>query len=229
MKYVYCLFDPRNQLPFYVGMGRGKRCFSHLKETKDNTQNIRKYYKIQSIREDGFEPIVEIIKSNLSKQEACDFEKELISRYGRKDIDENGILMNIAPGGEGNSDGMKGKNHTKETILKIKEARNNQEPHEFTDSERELISIKVKEHHANMLDDQKLEIAEKISKTLTGKKYRKGVLVSPEETSRKRKEKMIGKKLHPVTRKWISKDEYDDFLKSNLISNLSRIKTLLSY
>lgn len=214
MKYVYSLIDPRTQLPFYIGMGSGKRCFSHLKETKENTQNIRKFYKIQSIREAGFEPIVTIVKTELSRQSACEYEVELIAKYGRKDIDENGILMNLSPGGEGNPDGMRGKKHTDAAILKIKEARHRQLPHNFSDAERKLISTKVKDHHLCMSDAQRAEIANKISKSLTGKQYRKGVLTSPEETSRKRKEKMVGKKLHPITRKWVSREEYDAYINS---------------
>ena len=210
MKYVYCLFDPRNELPFYVGMGGGNRCFSHLKETKDNTQNIRKYYKIQSIREDGFEPRVEIVKSNLTAQEAWDYEVELIAKYGRKDIDENGILMNISPGGEGNLDGMKGKKHTEKAILKIKEARQHQAPHNFTDDERKHIADKVTEYHANMTEERKSEIADKISKANKGVPKPAGHCT--DKTKELRRANMKGKKLHPITRKWVTIEEYNTFI-----------------
>jgi len=63
-------------------------------------------------------------------------------------------------------------------------------------------------------EEEKQATFSKISTALTGKKYRKGVISTPEETSRKRKEKMVGKKLHPITRKWVSKEEYDDYINS---------------
>ncbi len=62
--------------------------------------------------------------------------------------------------------------------------------------------------------EEKQATFDKISKALTGKKYRKGVKTAPEETSRKRKEKMAGKKLHPVTRKWVSKEDYEAYIAS---------------
>lgn len=43
------------------------------------------------------------IKENLGEKEAFDLERELISKYGRKGLDEGGILYNKSRGGEGPS------------------------------------------------------------------------------------------------------------------------------
>jgi hypothetical protein len=40
--YVYQYIDPRNNLPFYIGKGKGKRYQTHLFETADNTENLKK-------------------------------------------------------------------------------------------------------------------------------------------------------------------------------------------
>lgn len=93
--YVYGYFDPKSNLPFYIGKGTKNRAYDHLSETLDNTINKRKYYKIKSIRESGLEPKIKILKTFDNEAEAYDYEKSLIKLYGRKDYDKNGILTNI--------------------------------------------------------------------------------------------------------------------------------------
>lgn len=63
MYYVYELIDPRVNLPFYVGKGKGDRAYFHLSEkARAKTDNPRKYNKIQKIRKDGYEPVVNILQ-----------------------------------------------------------------------------------------------------------------------------------------------------------------------
>ena len=38
--YLYCLIDPINNLPFYVGKGCGNRAFSHLKNLKNQNNAL---------------------------------------------------------------------------------------------------------------------------------------------------------------------------------------------
>jgi hypothetical protein len=92
--YVYVYYDPRNNQPFYVGKGCGRRCYDHLKETEDKTDNIFKWRKINSIRNDGSEAIVKKEIENLSEEHAYEQEAVLIRQYGRAGIDPGGILTN---------------------------------------------------------------------------------------------------------------------------------------
>lgn len=94
--YVYELIDPRVNLPFYVGKGKENRVYFHLSEkSRAKTDNFKKFDKIKKIRKEGLEPEIKIVKYFELENEAYEYEEELIKKYGRKDIDENGILTNI--------------------------------------------------------------------------------------------------------------------------------------
>lgn len=93
--YVYQYICPISLLPFYIGKGKNNRFLSHLKENYKNSDNKKKWCKIESLRKKGLEPIIEFVKMNLSENEAYNLEKKLIKKFGRKGIDENGILTNI--------------------------------------------------------------------------------------------------------------------------------------
>lgn len=96
MFFIYALVDPDTNLPFYIGKGSGDRPKQHLYETKNANTNNLKWCKIQSIRNNGNEPIIEYIETNIEdEQEAYDKERDLIKKYGRKIVDPNGILTNI--------------------------------------------------------------------------------------------------------------------------------------
>ena len=95
MFYVYQYINPITSLPFYIGKGSGDRKYSHLNETLETTENKRKYYKIQSLKKLGIDPIIEEIKSFENEEDAYRFETLLIQTYGRKGYDTNGILTNI--------------------------------------------------------------------------------------------------------------------------------------
>jgi len=95
--YVYVYYDNRQDppTPFYVGKGRDVRYKRHLAETYANTENKKKYAVIQAIFNAGLTPHIEFYKTGLTETEAYDIEKQLIQQYGRRDIDESGILTNI--------------------------------------------------------------------------------------------------------------------------------------
>jgi len=97
--YVYIYIDPRNNLPFYVGKGHNKRWTYHL-NLNNKYYNLYLRNKIKSIRQKGYEPIVEKIKKNLSDKKAVELEKILIKLYGRKD-NNTGTLVNHTDGGDG--------------------------------------------------------------------------------------------------------------------------------
>lgn len=64
--YVYLLIDPRDSQVFYVGKGRGNRCFSHAKDQGESEKTAF----IAELRELALEPRVEILKYGLSEEEA---------------------------------------------------------------------------------------------------------------------------------------------------------------
>jgi hypothetical protein len=108
---IYRHLKPNGEV-FYIGIGKDlKRAYNKHSRTKWWKKVVNKY---------GYE--VQILKSGLSKEEACELEIILISWYGRKDL-EQGLLINMTDGGEGTlnkslevrkkiSDGQKGElNH----------------------------------------------------------------------------------------------------------------------
>ncbi len=109
--FVYVYLDPRKEgeynfenitmanEPFYVGIGKGNRHLSHLKENKLNTSNRLKFNKIQKIISEGHIPIVIKVFENIERDFACEIEKRLVSYFGK--IKDGGILTNITDGGDG--------------------------------------------------------------------------------------------------------------------------------
>lgn len=82
--YVYAYLRKSDGTPYYIGKGKGRRSISdhkHISVPKDKSKII--YFK-----------------ENVSEEEALETEKQLILRYGRKDLN-TGILLNRTDGGDG--------------------------------------------------------------------------------------------------------------------------------
>lgn len=160
--YVYC--DPRNNnRPFYVGKGSGNRINNHLTETLEKTSNKRKFYKIESIRNDGLKPYIFKYAENLPEEQAYDFEDFLISAWGRKDFDENGILFNILEPGQrsaslsgpdhpawGKPGAMLGKHLTKEQIEKVSKSKQGKKRESFSEEWRKRMSVSASGENNSM-------------------------------------------------------------------------------
>lgn len=108
--YVYTLLDPRKEKlfsfgdfeflyePFYVGKGQGKRAWSHFKAK--SMRQSSSFDKINEIRNNGYDnPIVIIVKKDLTEKQAFEFEKQLINMIRLSSI----ILVNKFGGGQGAS------------------------------------------------------------------------------------------------------------------------------
>lgn len=74
---------------FYIGIGNEKRPYDKRMRSKFWNNIVNKY---------GY--IVEIVYQNLSWEKACELEKKLIQKYGRRDKN-TGCLCNMTDGGDG--------------------------------------------------------------------------------------------------------------------------------
>lgn len=104
--FVYIYRHPITMIPFYVGYGKNNRHLDHLNEAIRKPTPQTKEHKLNTIRKiirEGMEPIIEIIDSELSKEQACELEIFLISEIGRMDKNK-GPLTNLTMGGDGNRD-----------------------------------------------------------------------------------------------------------------------------
>ena len=119
MFYVYVYYHPETNLPFYIGKGTGTRYLKHLTETKENTENYKKWAVIQGLRNKGLEPIIKKVLETNNEDDAYNEELRLIKLYGRRDIDQDGILTNIC---EDSRPPKRNKALTEEHKRKISEA-----------------------------------------------------------------------------------------------------------
>ena len=101
--YTYIYFFPESLVPFYVGMGHGNRKMTHLKEATLRPTPQQGKHKLNTIREIlaiGKEPVISVIDSGLTKDEAAELEELLIEMIGRRDLG-TGPLTNQTKGGDG--------------------------------------------------------------------------------------------------------------------------------
>lgn len=107
---VYFHINPITREVFYVGKGYENRAF--ISYNRNNFwQNIVNKYG---------EPIVVIVKRNITEKYAFELEKAYIKLFGRRDLNE-GTLVNLTNGGEGSS----GRIHTVESKILIGESKKN--------------------------------------------------------------------------------------------------------
>jgi hypothetical protein len=160
-----------NGVVFYVGIGSSEeRAFS--------TKQRNKYWK-STVAKYGY--VVEILYNNISWEEACKKEIELIKFYGRKDLEE-GTLCNMTDGGDGVS------NLNKESRKKISD------------------KIKLVKPSGFLGHKHSKETKQKLSEFRKGNNYSLGNKMSEEEKE-KRKKRMTGRTVSDETKKKLSESK----------------------
>jgi len=102
--YVYQHIRLDKNEPFYIGIGSSKY-YNRAYRKKGRNKIWQRIANKTSYK-------VEIIYDNLSWEDACQKEKELIAKYGRLN-NKTGILANLTDGGEGNLGAIISKEHRK--------------------------------------------------------------------------------------------------------------------
>jgi len=105
MEYYTYAYLRKNNTPFYIGKGKGRRAY------KPHFRNGQVWINPKNHK-------ILILKKNLTEEQAEKHEKYLISVFGRKDLG-TGILHNLTSGGEGTT--AYKRKHTIETKNKISE------------------------------------------------------------------------------------------------------------
>lgn len=135
--YVYAYLDPRKKdnfvyekyrfdyEPFYIGKGNGKRLNEHLRKSQLK-ENTLKNKKIKKILNEGLNPIIIKISSNLFEVDAFELEIKLIKTIGRLDL-KTGPLANLTNGGDGISGLIKTKKHRSRLSSSLKGIKRSEE------------------------------------------------------------------------------------------------------
>ena len=167
---------------FYVGIGKTiKRAYS--------SANRNKYWH-NIVNKCGYD--VEIVKEDLTKEDAVKLEIDLIKNYGRKDLKE-GSLVNLTNGGDGILD------VSLEVVEKILKSRS---WYKHSDETKQKLSIQKKGKPNGHLGLKRSdETKRKISEKLKGRKLKEETKeklrnrTHSEETKKKISEYQIGKRL----------------------------------
>lgn len=224
---VYVYDDLRFEYePIYVGKGKKRRYKNHL-SLRNNLENYF-YNKLNKMINEGFEPMIIILKDDMSEDESFSYEIDTIKKIGRI-IDKTGPLTNLTNGGEGSS----GRICLNETRIKISVANNGEKNgmfnkihpmrgktfDEFFGFEKSTeIKKLIKKNSNPSWKDKKLpkEMKDKISNTL-------------KEWFKNNKHPMLGKHLKDESKKQISKTLIQ-YYKENpkIVSEETRHKQSLS-
>jgi hypothetical protein len=157
---------------FYVGIGKEeKRAYRKDSRTK-HWENVVKKHGL----------IIEIIHKDITWEQACKIEKELIKFYGRLDLN-TGILINLTEGGEGNSNpfrseewkrkqreakiGEKNSNYKKPNLqlIELNKSRKGQKRPFKKRNPRPDVSERNKKNHPT-LGKKRSDAKERLNKTL---------------------------------------------------------------
>lgn len=170
MAYVYEHIRKDNGVVFYVGIGSDnsfKRAFITVG---------RNYLWNKIVNQTDYE--IRIVERNISWEEACLIECDLISKYGRLDLD-NGTLTNLTSGGEGFK-----QYHNETTKNKIKNTTSGK-TYEQRYGEKKAAELIEKRRNdqkniwLNRTESEKEAIRLKLSESFKGKKPKFTVIECP--------------------------------------------------
>ena len=91
--YVYCLVDPRDDKPFYIGKGMENRVFDHDQEHLKQALDSDKLEKIKEIIKRGEEVEHVIVRHGLNKVTALAIETALIDFSNRFNLNLTNIIL----------------------------------------------------------------------------------------------------------------------------------------
>lgn len=155
--YTYVYRHPKTFKPFYVGKGKDNRYLVHLNQSRYHNKRLHEY--IQKLEKQNLIPIIEKTLENVYSTQALAEEICLISVWGRKNYDKDGILLNHTKGGEG-TEGFK---MSEQARKNISEGTKNAMKDPVI---RNKISIKATGRKCP--ESTKIKLSEHFSKTRTG-------------------------------------------------------------
>jgi group I intron endonuclease len=179
---------------FYVGIGEyEKRAYCKYN---------RNPYWHNIVNKHGY--TINIIHTDISWKDACEIEKELIAKYGRKNLGL-GNLVNCTDGG----DGILGLVHSEETRQKMSEARKGEKNHMFGKTHSEETRQKLSEagrgeKHRMFGKTHSEETRNKISEAQKGKTHSKESRQKMSEARKGEKHYLFGKTHSKESRQKIS-------------------------
>lgn len=156
--YVYQYINPLTKQPYYIGKGKDNRCYIHLNLKSTFNKRFNGYNK--KLISQGIQPIIIKIKENMTEKDAYNLEEKLIKKYGRKGIDDNGILLNILQ--ESKAPNRQGKKHKQKSIIKMRRQRQNINAHFYGKKHTNETKEKIRQY--NLGRHHKKESKNKLSK-----------------------------------------------------------------
>ena len=94
--YVYALVNPKNENIFYIGKGKGNRCFQHLKNSPKANFKITK--TLRGLKDETFIPRIDILRYGLSEEDALEVEAAIIDSIGLQNLTNEVRGHNIEKG-----------------------------------------------------------------------------------------------------------------------------------